>query len=121
MNYNTLIQKIISDNKDILVIRTARTSFANITYKIIGLEDVFYDNPDAEGCFTLLHELGHIRNNKPEMKRCEEEYYATIWAIQAMKRYGFKISNEVKEIYQKYIYSLRRKNGLSRQQLTLVW
>ena len=121
MNYESLISKIIADNKDIIIVRVTRTSFANIMYKIVGLEDVFYDDPDAEGCFTLLHEIGHIRNNKPGMKRSEEEYYATVWAIKEMLKYKFKVSDEVKNIYQKYIYSLRRKNGLTREQLTLQW
>ena len=121
MKYQTLMNKIIKDNQDVIIIRVSRTSFASIIYKIVGLEDAFYDDPDAEGCFTLLHEIGHIRNNKPGMNRSEEEYYATVWAIKEMLKYKFKVSDEVKDIYQKYIYSLRRKNGLSREQLTLQW
>lgn len=115
------MKKIVSDNKDILIIHTIGTSYANNLLKIIGLQDIFYDDPDAEGCFTLLHEIGHIRNNKPGMNRSEEEYYATVWAIKEMLKYKFKVSDEVKNIYQKYIYSLRRKNGLSKEQLTLQW
>lgn len=121
MNYKSLMKKIIRDNKDIIILRTTTISYANTNYKAIGLEDVFYDDPNAEGCFTLLHEIGHIRNNKSGMNRSEEEYYATVWAIKEMLKYKFKVSDEVKNIYQKYIYSLRRKNGLSREQLTLQW
>lgn len=122
MNYKKLMKQIRNDNKDICVLRyESERSFANNQYKIIGLQNLFYDDPDAEGCFTLLHEIGHIRNNKPGMKRCEEEYHATVWAIKAMHQYKFIVSDEVKDIYQKYIYSLRRKNGLSKQQLTLIW
>ena len=121
MNYKLLMDKIMKKNKDIIILRTTRTSYANSYYKAVGLQDIFYDDPDAEGCFTLLHEIGHIRNNTKDMNRCEREYYATVWAIKEMLRYKFNVSDEVKNIYQKYIYSLRRRNGLSREQLTLQW
>ena len=85
MNYKNLMNKIMMDNKDIVILSTTTTSYANIHYKAIGLQDIFYNDPDAEGCFTLLHEIGHIRNNTKEMNRSEREYYATMWAIKEMK------------------------------------
>ena len=31
--------------------------------------------------FTLLHEIGHCENNNSKMRRCEQEYFATQWAL----------------------------------------
>ena len=121
MNYKVLMNKIIKSNNDIMIVRTQTVSYANSQYRVVGLQDIFYDDPDAEGCFTLLHEVGHIRNNTKEMNRSEREYYATVWAIKEMAKYKFKVSDEVKDIYQRYIYGLRCKGGASKKQLTLEW
>ncbi len=53
--------------------------------------------------FTLLHEVGHIENNNGKMRRCEEEYYATVWAIEKCKEYGLKIPQSIINTYQRYI------------------
>ena len=84
----------------------------------------------VESTFTLLHEVGHIENNNSKMRRCEEEYHATIWAIEIMKQYGIadKISDKTKKLYQDYI--LReldrgvRRGGVgypSKEQMMLEW
>lgn len=84
----------------------------------------------VESTFTLLHEIGHIENNNSRMRRCEEEYYATVWAIEIMKQYGIvdKISDKTKKLYQDYIYmeldrGVRRggKCYPTKQELTLDW
>lgn len=84
----------------------------------------------AESTFTLLHEIGHIENNHSKMRRCEEEYFATVWAIQTMKQYGIsdKISEKTKKSYQEYIWNeldrgVRRggNNYPTKTQLTLEW
>lgn len=80
--------------------------------------------------FTLFHEIGHIENNNSKMRRCEEEYYATVWAIDKLREYGIldKVSIKQKELYQNYIYDeldrgVRRggKGYPTKQQLTLDW
>ena len=40
-----------------------------------------------QSTFTLFHEIGHIMNNQSGMRRAEEEYYATVWAINECKKY----------------------------------
>lgn len=80
--------------------------------------------------FTLFHEIGHIENNSATMRRCEEEYYATVWAIAKMKQYGIvdKISAKTKNEYQEYILN-ERSRGIRRgganyptvERLTLEW
>ena len=54
--------------------------------------------------FTLLHEIGHIVNNKSKMRRCEREYYATIWAIAELKKYDIETPQNLIDAYQRYIY-----------------
>ena len=53
--------------------------------------------------FTLLHEIGHLETTKRTMRRCESEYYATLWAIDRCKEYGIKIPTKIIERYQDYI------------------
>ena len=80
--------------------------------------------------FDLFHEIGHIENNNSKMRRCEEEYYATVWAIDRMREYKIldKVSDKVKKLYQEYIYDeydrgVRRggKGYPSKEELTLDW
>lgn len=77
--------------------------------------------------FTLLHEVGHIVNNKGKLRRCEQEYYATVWALEEAKKYELEIPAKTIEEYQKYIYmeldrGLRRggSNYPSREELRLI-
>lgn len=69
-----------------------------------------------ESTFTLFHEIGHIVNNKSTMRRCEEEYYATVWAIDELKKYGIKVPVKLIDRYQRYI-SLEMDRGIRRNGL----
>lgn len=77
--------------------------------------------------FELLHEIGHCENNNSKMRRCEQEYYATQWALDKCKELGIDVSDKNVEDYQKYIYreldrGLRR-GGLgypSREKMKLI-
>lgn len=53
--------------------------------------------------FTLLHEVGHIETTKSTMRRAEEEYFATIWALDRCKEYGIKVPEKIIKEYQDYI------------------
>lgn len=53
--------------------------------------------------FTLLHEIGHVETTKSTMRRCESEYYATMWAIEKCKEYGLEVPDKIIERYQRYI------------------
>lgn len=84
----------------------------------------------VKSTFTLLHEIGHIVNNNSKMRRCEEEYHATVWAIGIMKQYGIadKLSEKTKKLYQDYILRERdrgvRRGGANyptEEQLMLEW
>lgn len=56
-----------------------------------------------QSTFTLLHEVGHIETTKANMRRAEEEYYATVWAIEKCKEYGLDIPTSIIKDYQDYI------------------
>lgn len=56
-----------------------------------------------QSTFDLFHEIGHIENNHGKMRRAEEEYYATVWAIVKCKEYGLTIPPKIIKVYQDYI------------------
>ena len=56
-----------------------------------------------QSTFTLLHEVGHIENNHGKMRRAEEEYYATMWAIAMCEEYGIDVPQSIIDDYQEYI------------------
>ena len=53
--------------------------------------------------FALLHEIGHVETTKAWMRRAEEEYYATRWALDRAKEYGMEIPERIIKEYQDYI------------------
>lgn len=53
--------------------------------------------------FTLFHEIGHIMTTTSSMRRAEEEYYATLWALEECKKYGIVVSEKEIDRYQRYI------------------
>lgn len=53
--------------------------------------------------FTLFHEIGHIMTDKGGMRRAEQEYYATVWAIEECKKYGLQVPQYIIDSYQRYI------------------
>ena len=56
-----------------------------------------------QATFDLLHEIGHIETTKSGMRRAEEEYYATVWAMDRCKEYGLDIPDKTINLYQRYI------------------
>jgi len=63
--------------------------------------------------FTLLHEVGHIMTYTRKMRRCESEYYATIWALEQCKKYGIEVTGKIITKYQEYI-DRELQRGLNR-------
>lgn len=57
----------------------------------------------VQSTFTLLHEIGHIMCYKSWMRRAEDEFYATVWAIDRCKEYGIQIPQSIIKDYQEYI------------------
>lgn len=63
----------------------------------------FHPTNSAQSTFELFHEIGHIETTKSNMRRCEEEYYATVWAIDKFKEYGLTVPDSIIQKYQTYI------------------
>lgn len=57
----------------------------------------------VQSTFTLLHEIGHIEANDSTMRRAEQEYHATKWAIERCKEYGIVVPSSIIKEYQDYI------------------
>lgn len=57
----------------------------------------------VQSTFTLFHEIGHIETNKSWMRRAEQEYFATVWAIEECEKYGIEIPTRLILEYQWYI------------------
>ena len=81
----------------------------------------------VKSTFTLLHEIGHCENNNSKMRRCEQEYYATQWALDRCKEYDIDVPKNIIDRYQNYIYreldrGLRRggANYPTREQMRLI-
>lgn len=67
----------------------------------------------VQSTFTLLHEVGHIETTRSGMRRCEEEYYATVWALERCKEYGINVPEKLVREYQEYIDE-ERDRGIRR-------
>ena len=87
-----------------------------------------YKNPSERDLFDLLHEIGHIQTNNIGMKRCEEEFFATQWALDNANKYKVEITSDLIDTFQDYIWTWRdgaikrkAKNVPSKQQLKLKY
>lgn len=67
----------------------------------------------VQSTFELFHEIGHIETTKSGMRRAEEEYYATVWALERCKEYGIKVPEKTITEYQIYIDD-EKERGLRR-------
>lgn len=77
--------------------------------------------------FAFLHEIGHIKTNTSDMKRYEQEYLATKWALEEAKKIGFNVPTRFINTYQNYIWGwreksikLKGKNICRKEELTLT-
>ena len=102
-------------------------SGSNALMKYTGIEGAEWKQLNSiTSLFTLLHEIGHCENNNSKMRRCEEEFYATQWALDKCKELKINVPDKIVEKYQRYVYrelerGLRRKGyGYpSKEEMTL--
>ena len=66
-----------------------------------------------QATFDLFHEIGHIMTTKSGMRRAEEEYFATVWAIEEAKKYDLEIPQKTIKEYQDYI-DMEKARGIRR-------
>ena len=129
MRYIDIWKKEVNNHLDIHVfpINNNGQFYSYIESKIIFTPYTASVKPDSWDVFALLHEIGHILTNTPEMKRCLQEYLATQWAIGEAKEIGFKVPASYIKTYQDYIWKWREtsikcrgKNVPSKEDLTLI-
>lgn len=127
---NEIMNDIINKYKNEIDFRFTNepVSYCYVPEKIIYMYFKGFLNPDVSFIFDILHEVGHIKTNTKGMKRCEEEYYATEWAIKEIKKIGLKLPNKRKQEFQDYIWKwreigikLKAKKIPSKEQLILIW
>lgn len=80
----------------------------------------------AVATFELFHEIGHIETTTSKMRRCESEYYATVWAIERCHEFGVTVPEKTRKAYQDYINreldrGIRRGGAGYPTDLTLEW
>lgn len=64
----------------------------------------WYSKNSIQSTITLLHEIGHIMTTKTSYRRCESEYFATVWAFkEARERYNLEIPESIIKEYNDYI------------------
>ena len=102
--------------------------YSHVPEKIIYLKLKAFFEPTISSVFDMMHEIGHIKTNVSGMKRCEEEFYATVWAINESKKYKLNLSQKRKDEYQNYIWYWRDRGIKARakiiptkEELTLKW
>ena len=79
----------------------------------------FYRISDEEDVFSLLHEIGHLEANTPDMSDYQKEYLATEWAIKHSKKYKITLTQECMDDWDIYIKGFhKRSDG---KKLALKW
>ena len=122
--------EILNKYKNVIDFRVSNDQIAccYIKEKIVYIYQKNWLNPTNEALFDLLHEIGHILTNTSKMKRCEQEFYATQWAIEELRKYNIKLNKKRKDEFQQYIWKwretgikLKGKNMPEKEQLILKW
>ena len=127
--YNYVYIKYADDMRIVFKDDLAEDDFGSyIKERIVEIPKCTRRDPNEWSLFAFLHEVGHIMTNNLKMKRCEQEYLATQWAIEESKEIGFKVPKEYINAYQDYIWTWRErgikcgaKKIPSREQLTLTF
>ena len=77
-----------------------------------------------QATFDLFHEIGHIENNAGWMRRAEQEYFATAWAIGKCKEYdvGIQDYQGLSRLHQhgNRPRQTQRRQGIRKPQFDLV-
>lgn len=121
---------LYKDYKDKYAIRFMKdeVAYCYLETKEIYLNIDNWFNPTIRTVFDFLHEIGHLETNTIKMKKCEREFFATVWAINEFNKLGLKLDKSDQKIFQEYILGFRNsaikrhaKNVPTVEQLTLKW
>lgn len=103
MTYKEIQEKVIQDHR--ITINEHSTCWGRM-HAHVKTRTICKWKPknSIQATFDLFHEIGHIETTKSNMRRCESEYHATVYAIKLCKQYGLKIPEKIYEVYQNYIF-----------------
>lgn len=76
----------------------------------IYIPESYWKHPYSKYAFDVYHEIGHLETNTEDMETYQQEYLATVWAIQAMNERKLYIAPRTVTLYQKYIVEYRDKS-----------
>lgn len=126
--YQKIQRNILNDfcSDFILSFTDEERAYCVLEDKTIYLNRNDFLYPSYRSLFDFLHEIGHIKTNVKSMRRFEEEYYATEWAIAQCSKYNVKLSCYDKNDFDNYIMGLlhsckNRKGKNIPDTLTLNW
>lgn len=126
MNYKQIQDKIIAEYRMTI---NEKSTCRSRTHVHIQKRTIckWEQASSVKSTFTLLHEIGHCENNNAKMRRCEEEFYATQWALDKCRELGIDVPDKIIKRYQDYVYRELdrgiRRGGIgypTREEMTLV-
>lgn len=110
VNLHNYLYVTYKNKMNISFVDVAEDDFgAQINNRVVKLPNCIKTNPTEWSLFAFLHEIGHVLTNKSDMKRCQQEFLATQWAIKEAKRIGFDVPPSYIKTYQDYIWKWRDK------------
>lgn len=129
MMYHAMFQKYSKQNIWIRFVNIEdNRPYACVELRTISMPAKSFMQPTGWDILCLLHEVGHVMTNTPKMRVFEREYYATQWAAEEAKKWGFVVKDLWKNTYQKYIWDKRQdcirrrgKNIPSKEALVIKW
>ena len=128
VSYKKIKEKIQNDYPNIKMV-PSDNKHTHAKDGVIYLLPKDYNPKDMVAIFNILHELGHVFNDKPDMRRHEREWRATTWAIDAAEKYGVTIPQWRKDNFQADVLfwygmekdMLKLKCNMNRRTLKLKW
>lgn len=103
-------------------------AYSYVLNREIVLPNKVFTNPSEWDILVFLHEIGHVKTNKADMRVFAKEYYATKWASIAARQIGLKVKPEWQVTFQEYIWDKRLecinkkgKNVPSKEALLIKW
>ena len=103
-------------------------AYSYVLNKEIILPNRSFTSPSEWDILVFLHEIGHVKTNKADMRVFAKEYYATKWASIAARQIGLEVKPEWQITFQEYIWDKRQecinrkgKNVPSKEALLIKW
>lgn len=87
-----------------------QTAYCYVGKNDIYIPEIYDEIASSKTLFDIFHEIGHLKTNTFDMETYEQEYKATVWAIEECNRRKIGITRETMMIYQRYIIDWKNKS-----------